>query len=99
VAEQVQINVAIDGDNAQLIALSFEHATEDVAAHVDFQDSGAAQVGEFDLVANEPQVYDVGNGNVTNPLTGNPVTVAYASQANTAAAGTLKIVSLEDTTP
>lgn len=100
VCKQTQINVACDGDALALIAISLEYVDPNSAklGHIDFKDSGAAQVAQKDLQANAPQVYDVAGG-ATNAFTGNPITVAYASHNDTTNSATLKILSLEDSTP
>jgi len=100
VCKQVQINTAIDGDALEILGLSLEYA--DAAAtslgHIDMRDSGAATIEEIDLTANVPLVYDI-DGGASNVFSGNPITVSYASHNDTTNAATLKIVSLEDSTP
>lgn len=100
VCKQVQINTAIDGDNIKVIGISAEFATAGSTdkVHLQFQDTGSAEIAEIDVTANAPQVWDVEGGS-DNPFTGNPITVAYASQGGTTEACTLKILSLEDSTP
>ena len=95
VTKQVTVNTQIDGDNVQIIGI----AVEGGAGHVDMQDSGAATIAEIDLAANVPQVWDIAGGNVTNPFTGNPITVTKASNGISTADATLKIVAIEDSTP
>ena len=99
VAEQVSINSTIDGDNIVIIGfeLSLTSGSTD-KAHLDMQDSGAATIEEIDLTANTPVVHDI-TGGATNVFTGNVITTTLASQGGTTAAATLKIVSLEDSTP
>lgn len=100
VCEQVPINTAIDGDAISLLAIVAEFNTTGSTdpVHIQFQESGSAEIAELDLVANEPQVYDI-EGGVTNPFTGNPIVIAYASQGGTTETATLKIASGEDATP
>lgn len=100
VRPQTTINTAIDGDNSQIIAISLEftETSETSKGSVIFKDSGGSVIAHVDLTANEPRVYDFAGG-ATNVLTGNPITVAYASQASTTNEASLKIVSLEDSTP
>jgi hypothetical protein len=98
--KQVSINTAIDGDAIEIIGFSLEYADSGATSvgHVDLQDSGPATIEEIDLNANVPLVYDI-DGGATNVFTGNPIVATKASHNNTAAAATLKICSLEDSTP
>ena len=100
VCKQVEINAQIDGDNTQIIAIAaeFTDTTETSHCHVDFQDVGSASIEAIDLVANEPWTWWTGGG-TTNPLTGNLITDAFCSNGSAAAAATLKILVLEDSTP
>ena len=100
VTKQVAINTAIDGDASQLFALSLELDDQSATTkgHINFKDVTPSQVAHFELTANVPQVYDLGGG-ATNPITGNPITNAQASNGSSTAAATLKIISMEDSTP
>jgi hypothetical protein len=100
ICKQVSINTAIDGDTIQIIGLSLEYpdANSPKVGHVDLQDSGPATVEEIDLKANVPIVYDI-NGGAANVFTGNPIVSTKASHNDIVNAATLKIVSLEDSTP
>lgn len=94
--EQVVANVAIDGDNASIVAVIVEDTSGgSAAAHVDLQDTGNATIAELDLVANIPRFYDLTSG-VANPFTGNPITHVHASNGSSTAAATLKVVALID---
>lgn len=99
VTPQVTVNTNVDGDNAQIIGISLEYtAAVSSAGHVDMQDSGSATIAELDLTGNAPLVYDLAAG-ITNPFTGNPITSTLASNGDGTNAATLKILSLEDSTP
>lgn len=100
VAEQVIINTTIDGDTVSIIGIVAEFPTSSSSdqAHVDFQDSGDATIEEIDLTANVPVVHDI-DGGATNVFTGNPITHVHASQGGVTEACTLKVLSLEDSTP
>jgi len=88
-----QINAAIDGDNVAMIV-----ADSTQRAHLYFEDSDGAEVGTIEVeTANEPYIWHDTSG-FTNPLTGNPATVCYASNGSTTAA-VLNILSGEDSTP
>lgn len=93
------INTAIDGDRVSIIALSleFDEAATSVGG-ITFKDAAGDTIAHVDLNANEPKVYDI-EGGETNVFTGDPITAAYASSSNTTTAASLKIVSLEDSTP
>lgn len=98
---QKSINLAIDGDNADIIAVVLETVDKSLrtAGNVQFLDGSAAVIAEIDLVANVPQVWDIEGGSA-NPFTGNPITNLKASQANTTAETyTLKIVGVQDASP
>lgn len=98
--KQVSVNTAIDGDAISILALSLEYVDPNSTAvgHIDMQDGGAATIEEIDLAANAPLVWDI-TGGATNVFTGNVITVSKASHNNTSAAATLKLLSLEDSTP
>lgn len=99
---QKSINLAIDGDNADILAIVLETIDKSLrtAAHVQFRDAADAEIAEIDLVANVPQVWDLAGGSA-NPFTGNPITNLKASQANVTATETytLKIVGVQDASP
>lgn len=87
-----RINTAIDGDNVKLlVANSTKHA------HLHFEDSGGGVIRDQELVADNPWTYAASSGDAS-PLTGNPVTVCFATNGTTAA-GVLTILTLEDSTP
>lgn len=102
ICKQVVVNTAIDGDAVQIIGLSLEYADPSTATTVignaEFFDVDDASVVAVPMTANSPVVCDVVGG-ADNIMTGTPITYALASHNNTAAAATLKIVSLEDSTP
>lgn len=100
VDEQIIINTQIDGDTVKILGLVVEFPTSSSTdkAHVDMQDSGNATIEEIDLTANTPVVHDI-EGGATNVFTGNPITHSHVSQGGTTEACTLKILSLEDSTP
>src|SRR5262245_51358755 len=100
VCKQVPINTAIDGDAIEIIGFSLEYPDAAAASvgHVDMQDGGAVTIEEIDLQANMPVVFDI-DGGATNVFTGNPITSTKASHNHTGLEATLKIVSLQDSTP
>lgn len=97
---RVSINVLIDGDELELLAIVAE--STDLAstadAHILFEDAAGDDITELDLAANEPRVYDVAGG-ATNPFTGDIIVSAKASCGSSSAALTLKIVGVYDATP
>lgn len=99
---QKSINLAIDGDNADIVAIILETTTKSLrtAGNVQFLDASADVIAEIDLVTNVPQTWDIGNGSA-NPFTGDPITNLKASQANvtTTETYTLKIVGVQDASP
>jgi len=100
VCKQLSVNSAIDGDAVSIYAHSLEYVDPAATSvgHVSYRDVGVAEIKAYDLAANSPFVLDV-TGGATNALTGNPITSAVASHSNTTYAATLKILSLEDSTP
>lgn len=97
---QVQIQTSIDGDAAKVLVLSLEYpdAASVSLGHVDLQATGAATVAEKDLEANKPLVLDLA-ADVANPITGNPIVLSLASHNDPLNAATLKIATIEDSTP
>lgn len=99
---QKSINLAIDGDNTDIIAIVLETTTKTLrtAGNVQFLDAASDVIAEIDLVANVPQVWDIEGGS-SNPFTGDPITNLKASQANTTTTETytLKIVGVQDASP
>ena len=100
ITKQVSINPAIEGDAIQVIGLVVESTTtgSTAKAHLDMQDSGGASIEALDLTANVPRIFDIAGGD-TNLFTGNPITVSKAANGSSSEALTLKIVSMEDSTP
>lgn len=99
VAPQVTVNTQIDGDAIKILAIDLSTAElSGGKGHVDMQDSGNSTIEEIDLVGNTPQVYHIAGG-ATNVFSGNPIVVTLASNGSATLAATLKIVSLEDSTP
>lgn len=99
VTEQVPINTAIDGDRIEIIGVMLECPLDTSAVgHISFFDSGPAQIHHLDLAHNDPFVCDVAGG-ATNPFTGNSIVSAKASNGSSTQSATLKIASLEDSTP
>lgn len=97
--KQVSINAALDGDEAELVALSMEY-TDSAAASLgslDFLSAAPASVETVDLVANTPQVWT--GASAQAKFTGDPITSVIASHNNTTLAATLKLVILQDSTP
>lgn len=100
VCKQVIVNTAIDGDAVSILALSLEYVDPNSTSvgHIDLQDVGAATIAQLNLQSNSPVTYDI-TGGATNVFTGNPITVAKVSHSNVTYAATLKLISLEDSTP
>lgn len=100
VCKQVSVNAAIDGDAIAILAVSLEYVDPNSTAvgYIDLKDAGAASIEAINLAANAPLTYDIAGG-ATNVFTGNPITVAKCSHNNTSYAATLKLLSLEDSTP
>lgn len=104
VYEQIEINpLNLDGDNAQFAAVIYRNTADQTAkAHIDFQDTGSAQVAEHDLVhetanGGHNHVRNIAGGDA-NPYTGNPITKGFASH-NSLSAATLYIMAGIDSTP
>jgi hypothetical protein len=99
---QKSINIAIDGDETDIIAVVVETVDKTLrtAAHVQFRDASNDEIAEIDFITNIPQVWDIAGGSA-NPYTGDPITNLKASQANVTATETytLKIVGVQDASP
>lgn len=87
-----QINTAIDGDEVQLLTINSTQR-----GSVYFEDVDGDSIKQIELLADNPYAYAQSSGEAS-PLTGDPITVCFASNA-TATAGVLTILSLEDSTP
>lgn len=100
VTKQVPINVAIDGDAAEIIGLSLEMSDPSATSkgHVLFEDSDGDDIAAIPLSANQPLVYDLAGG-ASNPFTGDPIVSAAASNGSSSASATLKILAAVDATP
>lgn len=103
IVKQVTANVFIDGDNAKIVAVSYELAAADGygcrATFFDAVSGGGSAVGSgLDLDANAPSVCDI-EGGATNLYTGAPILSVVASNGSGTYAGVLKIVAEYDSTP
>lgn len=99
---QQSINLAIDGDETDILAVCVETIDKTIrtAAHVQFRDAANDEIAEIDLVTNVPQVWDIAGGSA-NPFTGDPITNLKVTQANvtTTEIYTLKILGVQDASP
>jgi hypothetical protein len=104
ICKQVTINTPIDGDAIKLAFIKLVYADTAAVARgrLLFEDAAADDIADLDTAdginANYTNVYDVAGGQ-TNPFTGDPITTCKASHSNTAAAATLIIAVLADSTP
>ena len=99
ICKQVSVNVAIDGDEAELVALSLEYTDAAAASlsNLDFLSVAPASVETVDLVGNVPQVWT--GTSVQTKFTGDPIVSLIVTHNNTTLAGTLKIIVMQDSTP
>jgi hypothetical protein len=99
VTKQVVIATRLDGDEAEIFGLSLEYPTRtDGKGHISMLDADDVAVAHFDLLGNQPKVFDIAGG-ITNPITGNPIVESRASNGSSLEDAVLKIVALEDATP
>ena len=100
VSPRVTFNCAIDGDELSLLSMQqfFADQTITTKTHIQFLDSGSAEIAEIDVDALTPRVYDITGGD-SNPFTGNPITSAVVSNGSTTGAGTFKLLWVQDSTP
>lgn len=98
-AQQTQVNVSLDGDEADIVGLLLESlsASDTFKGRLLFEDADGDDIADVDVNVNQPYVYDVA-GTGVNPFTGDPITKCLASHGSTSAQ-TLKIVALVDSTP
>jgi hypothetical protein len=87
-----QINTAIDGDNVKLFIVNSTQR-----GSVYFEDGAGDSIAQIDLVADSPFIWNYSSG-LDNSLSGDPITVCYASNGTTTAA-VLDILAGEDSTP
>lgn len=94
------INADVDGDNVSALACQMVYASNQVTSqsHASFQDASSDIIAAIDMEANTPRLYDVTGGDA-NPFTGDPITKIYVSNGSSAAAGTFKLLWLQDPTP
>jgi hypothetical protein len=97
---QLSVNLAIDGDETDILAVIFETTDTSIrtAAHIQFRDASNDEIAEIDFVTNVPQVWDIAGGSA-NPFTGDPITNLKVSQANSSTTATLKIIGVQDASP
>jgi hypothetical protein len=97
---QLSVNLAIDGDETDILAVIFETTDTSIrtAAHIQFRDASNDEIAEIDFVTNVPQVWDIAGGSA-NPFTGDPITNLKVSQANSTTTATLKIIGVQDASP
>lgn len=103
VCKQTIINLAIDGDNVDIIGFCIDvAASTGHGSRLTFFDAitaGGSAVGSgLYLSPNEPQIYHIDAG-VTNPLTGSPILSLTASNGDATYSATLKIQGIQDVTP
>jgi len=93
VCTPIQINTAIDGDQ---VAMMIVNCTQRASLY--FEDADGDSIAHLDIsAANEPYTWH-DTSNLTNPLTGDPIVVCFASNGSTTAA-VLDISTGEDSTP
>lgn len=91
---QVTFQCPVDGDEVEIFAAVLSCPGDASAVgHLQLQDTGDAEIAEFDLVevsdaTGLANAYDITGGD-TNPLTGNPITQGLASNGSSTAAATL----------
>lgn len=99
IVKQVAFNLALDGDNAKIVGVSYEVAdASGYGCRVTLFDSADDTITGLDLDANVPNVVDI-EGGQTNPYTGDPITDGVASNGSGSTAATLKIQAIVDATP
>ncbi len=99
IVKQVAFNLALDGDNAKIVGVSYEVAGgSGYGCRVTLFDSADDTIAGLDLDANEPNIVDI-EGGQTNPYTGDPITDGVASNGSSTEAATLKFQAIVDATP
>lgn len=99
IVKQVPFNLALDGDNAKIVGVSYEVAdASGNGCRVTLFDSADDTITGLDLDANVPNVVDI-EGGQTNPYTGDPITDGVASNGSSSTAAVLKIQAIIDATP
>lgn len=94
VTPRVNVNVAIDGDEVEMFGA---HCTQ--RSQVSFYDVGDALIKQYEIEIAESVEAWHSSMTGTNPLTGNPITYARASNSSSTTAATMTILVLEDSTP
>lgn len=94
VSPRVTVNVPIDGDAVEMFGV---HSTQ--RGQVTFFSAAEAAIAQFTFAAAENVESWYSGSAAANPLTGDPITYAEASNASPTVAAMLTILSLEDSTP
>lgn len=104
ISQQKTINTAIDGDAIKLALVKLFYVDDTTVARgrALFEEGDGTDVYDMDttegLTANRLNKYDVEGGD-SNPFSGDAIAVCKASHSNTAAAATLQIGLIVDSTP
>lgn len=93
VCERQLINIAFDGDDVQLFAI---HTTQ--RSQCSFYDADDDLIKQYELAEANVAESWYASSSESNPLTGDAITYAYASNGS-ATAATLTILCLVDSTP
>lgn len=105
IVKQVVANLQLDGDNAKIVAVSYEMAPaagDGYGCRVTLFDAvngGGSAVGSgLTLLANQPNICDI-TGGATNLYTGNVISSLVASNGSSSYDAKLKIIAEVDATP
>jgi hypothetical protein len=102
-----QVNLTIDGDSVNFIALLLESTTAASTArgHIHCEDADGDVIADVDLDANEPRLWDFDTGVATNddgldnPFAGDIITTVFVTTDSASETITLKVAGLQDITP
>lgn len=98
VSEQEEFDFFLDGDAGKLVAVIMaDGVAGSGAGHLEFTRLNGTLVGELDLVANIPQVFDLAAG-IANPFSGAFIWKLFASNGSLTAAATLTIIQVVENT-
>lgn len=104
VTPQVQVNLAIDGDELAYLAACLQYAAATTPrGHMHFQDADSDSIAAVELsnaadTLNALSDWDI-DGGASNIFTGDPITKVMCSNGNSSLAATLYFRGVQDATP
>lgn len=94
------INFGIDGDNCSFVAANLKVTPGATGrGNISLEDAADDLIADIELTGNEPQILRQSGSDLSNVLTGDPITQIHASNGSSTVAATLQIICAADVTP